>query len=290
MGPRDPPTHFMWKADYFGQTHEVTTKETHFLSLPPKPMLKKVSSTGESEEKRQELQPYRSPESTLNMTLKVLSCAPRAFEIQNFLSETEIQHILKLSTGLTLSLSTVSGSSSGHENTATRSSTNSWVNRNHSPVVDAIYRRAADLLRIDEALLRPRKSDEYPDYPLPGQRNSDSIAEAMQLVHYEVGQQYTPHHDFGYPPTSSPVQNARFATLLLYLNEGMEGGATTFPRYVNADTSEPLRVVPKIGKAVLFYSFLPDGNFDDLSQHAAEPVQKGEKWLMNLWIWDPIRS
>lgn len=31
------------------------------------------------------------------------------------------------------------------------------------------------------------------------------------------------------------------------------------------------------------YSMLPDGNMDDLSQHEAEPVKKGEKWLINLW-------
>lgn len=34
---------------------------------------------------------------------------------------------------------------------------------------------------------------------------------------------------------------------------------------------------------VLFYSQLPDGNMDDFSQHAAEPVTEGEKWLINLW-------
>jgi len=34
---------------------------------------------------------------------------------------------------------------------------------------------------------------------------------------------------------------------------------------------------------VLFYSQLPDGNMDDFSQHAAEPVTDGEKWLINLW-------
>ena len=38
-----------------------------------------------------------------------------------------------------------------------------------------------------------------------------------------------------------------------------------------------------LGKAVLFYSQLPDGNMDDWSHHAALPVKRGEKWLMNLW-------
>ena len=60
------------------------------------------------------------------------------------------------------------------------------------------------------------------------------------------------------------------------------GGETWFPRFVNADKNE-LKVVPEKGKAVLFYNYLPDGNLDDLSQHAAVPVKKGEKWLINLW-------
>ena len=63
----------------------------------------------------------------------------------------------------------------------------------------------------------------------------------------------------------------------LYLNEGMKGGETSFPRWVNAETFNELKVVPEIGKAVLFYSQLPDGNFDDFSQHAAQPVIEGEK-------------
>ena len=41
---------------------------------------------------------------------------------------------------------------------------------------------------------------------------------------------------------------------------------------------------------VIFYMKNPDGNLDDLSQHAAMPVVEGEKWFMNLWSWDPIRD
>jgi 2OG-Fe(II) oxygenase superfamily len=76
---------------------------------------------------------------------------------------------------------------------------------------------------------------------------------------------------------STEKQGARFATLLLYLNEGMKGGETNFPRWANGHTFRDLRVTPKSGKAVLFYSQLPDGNLDDFSQHAALPVTDGEK-------------
>ena len=103
---------------------------------------------------------------------------------------------------------------------------------------------------------------------------------------YDVGQQYTPHHDFSIP-TAVPGQPMRFATILFYLNEGMEGGETTFPRWLNSEDPAALKVVPEVGKAVLFYSLLPDGNMDERSQHSAAPVTQGEKWLINLWTWDP---
>ena len=58
----------------------------------------------------------------------------------------------------------------------------------------------------------------------------------------------------------------------------MKGGETSFPKWRNAETGEKLMVVPKAGKAVLFYNQLPDGNYDELSMHAAMPVIEGEKW------------
>jgi len=288
--PRNAPSHKIWRADYFGQEHWVTTKETHYVEMPPDEKLGSVVEKGSSRVLKDGdprlLQEYRGQEDVLNMTLKVLSCAPRAFEIKDFLSQTEVNHILYLTTGMKLHRSTTAGDGAGYterdSTRDTRTSQNTWVYRERDTVIDTIYRRAADLLRIDEALMRPRSKDEYPEM-----RNSGSLAEALQLVHYDPGQEYTAHHDFGYADFSRKDQPARFATLLLYLNEGMQGGATQFPRWVNAETREGLNVVPKLGNAVLFYSQLPDGNMDDWSHHAALPVQVGEKWLMNLWVWDP---
>lgn len=287
--PRAPPVHYIWPADHLGQQHMIETSETHFVTLPPKDKLPKVSKYGMTEKERQQLQSYRGPEPTISLNLTALSIAPRVFEIKNFLNAVEIDHIMELATGMSLGLSTVSGGeSAGNADTKTRTSTNTWVYRETSPIVDSIYRRAADVLRIDEALLRNRRKHEFPDFPAPGRAGKQTIAEALQLVHYDVGQEYTAHHDFGYPDVMHPDQPARFATLLLYLNEGMIGGETAFPRWINADTRESLKVTPESGKAILFYSFLPDGNMDDLSQHTALPVKKGEKWLMNLWVWEPV--
>ena len=72
-------------------------------------------------------------------------------------------------------------------------------------------------------------------------------------------------------------QPSRFATILFYLNDDLEGGETSFPLWLNAGTSDALKVKPERGKAVLFYNLLPDGNYDERSMHAAMPVLKGEK-------------
>ena len=284
MYPRNKPIHYLWPADYYGQQHWATTNETHFTELPPEHKLKKITAKGEqrilSEDEPRMLHEYRSGEGTMNMTLTVLSCAPRVFEINNFLSDVEVDHVMQLANAMDLRKSTTSGGGDGgsdDDSTKTRTSFNTWVDRDKSPIVDSIYRRSADLLLLDEALLRRRGETELQDF---GTRKG--IAESLQLVHYSHKQEYTAHHDYGFGDVDDEYQEERYATLLLYLNEGMSGGETCFPRWLNSETSEGLCVKPKKGKAVLFFSFLPDGNMDDLSQHAAEPVTDGEKWLMNL--------
>jgi len=101
--------------------------------------------------------------------------------------------------------------------------------------------------------------------------------------------EYTAHHDFGYPKAARPGNPTRFVNLCMYLNDVPSGGQTSFPRWRNGESSDPLAVTPEKSKAMIFYSMSPDGNLDDLSQHAALPVLEGEKWFVNLWVSDPYR-
>jgi hypothetical protein len=188
---REPPRHFMWRADYFGQEHWITTPETRFVEEPPPELLSPIAATGKD---RQFMEPlmkeYREP-GLFNMTLKALSCAPRAFEIPHFLSDAEVEHILKLAQGIDLKLSSTGDVNAGEkvvteDTRRTRTSFNSWVERERSPIVDAIYRRAADVLRIDESLMRYRDPQEHPELP-----TRKSVAESLQLVHYAHAQEYT---------------------------------------------------------------------------------------------------
>ena len=274
MYPKNPPRHKMWRADYFGQEHTVATKETQFVALPPADQLQPLRK-GEMRRTVDALLPYaeyRAP-GEMNITIKALSCAPRIFEMKKFLSDAEVDHIIDIVNKQSLDRSTTNG----HES-ETRTSSTTWIPRESDPVLDTVFRRAADVLRMDEALLRDRASDERPDVP-----TRRSINEQLQIVHYGKSQEYTAHHDFSYP-TGLPDSPSRSINLCMYLNDTPQGGHTSFPRWRNGETGGPINVKPEKGKALIFYMVNPDGNLDDLSQHAALPVVEGEKYFANLWI------
>ena len=194
--PRAKPRYFHWPAEYFGQEHWVTSRETHFATLPPEDKLGKITTWGKDrvigDDEPRLLQEHRVEEPVLNLTLKVLSCAPRVFQIDSFLSDVEVDHILELAGGMSLRESTTGqGDGVTADNRKTRTSINTWVNRETTPIIDSIYRRAADLMRFDEALVRRRDKDELSDL-VP--ETTSTIAEPLQLVHYGVGQEYTAHH------------------------------------------------------------------------------------------------
>lgn len=275
MYPRNRPRHKIWRADYYGQEHHVTTTETHFVVDPPKEEMYRLSIP---EMRESELQEYRKP-GVMNMTIKALSCAPRAFEIRNFLSDAEVDHILHVINTKNLERSTTAGHKS-----ETRTSRTTWIPRFTDPILNAVIRRAADALRLDEALLRHRVEGEYDELP-----NKAPLNEDLQIVHYDRGQQYTAHHDFSFPLAGQPESPTRSINLCMYLNDVEAGGETSFPRWRNGETTGALNVKPEKGKAMIFFMTTPDGNLDDLTQHAALPVLKGEKWFANLWIHDPIR-
>lgn len=287
--PRPPPAHFMHEADYFGRKHKIVTSQTHFVSLPPDELLGRLAAEDYRDADAVSLPEYRDNDA-LTLRLRAVSCAPRVFVVENFLSDVEVEHVLRLSLDLPFERSTTNSHpdlGGGEEDGRARSSTNAWVHRETSPIVDAVYRRAADALGVDESLLRHHPQERA----TPDAAPRHSIAEALQLTRYEEGQRYAPHHDAIHPDARARYQPTRFATLLLYLNgddDGLEGGETTFPRAVTADSHDGVRVRPRKGRAVLFYNVLPDGNVDDLSQHGSDVVTKGEKWVANLWVWDPV--
>jgi prolyl 4-hydroxylase len=284
------PRFHTWRADAIGQVHVVTTNEIHYVELPPKSELKRGTSVyGPRPDERGRARRHRHRDATLDLTLRVLSCAPRIFEIDNFLSESEIQHLLNLA-------QVEDGEhrwepstrhftyNDDHDNAQSSSSNNNirnaWISRKTDIVTDAVYRRAADVLQMDEALLRWRRKTEIPEF----KESLISVSEPLQLVYYTEGQEYKPHADFTIPGLVN-MQPSRFATMIIYLNTVSDGGETIFPRWLNAETDEALIVKPVAGRAILFYNLLPDGNYDERTIHASLPVPQGrEKWVANFWV------
>ena len=322
----------MWQTDYIDQTHKVETSNLYYNALPKKldRLTKDDYLLNVEKERMLEMGQFQSSslkngsssnDTTMSLTLKVLSCAPRVLEVKKFLSPVEVQHLIDLASGVkgdvimersTVSASNVKGNSKelnkkvrGGSKADARSSTGGWIHREQDVIVDTIFRRIADLLNVDEHLMRDQDRPDAEDDGDQWLPTHDRIVEAMQLLRYEPGEEYSAHHDFTYPSIANRYQPKRYATVLLYLtgegdviedgirrstskgkNDGLQGGETIFPRAVTTNYHDGVKVEPQSGKAVLFYNVLPDGNMDDLSQHSGGKVEKGVKYVANVWIWD----
>jgi len=106
--------------------------------------------------------------------------------------------------------------------------------------------------------------------------------EGLQILHYRVGGQYTPHYDYFSPKDpGSKVHIAnggqRVSSLVMYLNDVDDGGSTVFPELA-------LTVGPKKGGAVYFEYCNSRGQLDSLSLHGGLPVLQGEKWIATKWM------
>ncbi len=106
--------------------------------------------------------------------------------------------------------------------------------------------------------------------------------ETSQVLHYEVGQQFSPHHDFldvSFPGLARKVasEGQRALTLLIYLNEDYEGGDTAFPTLGRSFKGRK-------GDALIFWNVTEDGAPDWRTLHVGTAPTSGEKWLFSQWI------
>jgi prolyl 4-hydroxylase len=106
--------------------------------------------------------------------------------------------------------------------------------------------------------------------------------EGLQVLRYGPGGHTAPHFDFLIPTNPTNVASInrsgqRVGTLMVYLNDVLQGGETVFPEV-------GLAVCPRQGNALYFEYANSRQQLDARSLHAGAPVIEGEKWAVTKWM------
>jgi len=105
--------------------------------------------------------------------------------------------------------------------------------------------------------------------------------EGLQILFYDVGQEYKAHFDWFDPKKPSAQSQLkrggqRVATTIIYLANAECGGGTYLPE-------AKVRLQPRPGGAVFFNNLTVAGRTDRQSLHCGEPVIKGLKVIATYW-------
>lgn len=110
--------------------------------------------------------------------------------------------------------------------------------------------------RIFKVLRSTRFDERIEPFAMNGGRNpAVGVNDRFRFLRYTEGQYFKPHFDGSYQRPDG--RSRSMVTVQLYLNEGMEGGATTIlsPSVIDHDYDEDeviAKVVPKVGRVLLF--------------------------------------
>lgn len=230
---------------------------------------------------------FPTPSGGLPSAGKVMSQSPYVTVFDDFLTEKECDFLRSFArTRLAPAMVVQSGDNWYDTQTQTRNNEQHWLTQQEEKSVPALR----------HLLKRMHRASRVPD----------EHAEALQIGRYNVSTKYEGHLD-----TDPPNRVARPMTLIVYLADVGSGGDTLFPvgrddctavwhedkesnqRTYGAatccatpekDAPETVRVSPKLGRAVLFFSHRPDGSVDQQSKHIGCPVVAGEKWIAQRWF------
>lgn len=182
---------------------------------------------------------------------------PRVIVFGDLVSDEECEALIAAARQRLARSLTVETQTGGEALNVDRTSDGMFFERGENPVVARLEQRIAKLLQ----------------WPL-------EFGEGLQILRYAPGAQYRPHYDYfdpGEPGTPVILRRGgqRVATLVMYLQEPEQGGATTFP-------DVGLEVAPKRGTGVFFSYERPDPATRTL--HGGAPVLSGEKWVATKWL------
>jgi len=182
---------------------------------------------------------------------------PRVVLFGDLISHQECDALIALSRPRITPSSVIDMAQGGEQRHEARTSRRAALTRGGTPLIARIEQRIAALL----------------NWPL-------NHGEALQILRYEAGQEYTPHYDYVDPaqPGAAPFfarGGQRVASLVMYLNTPKGGGATNFPDI-------GLEVAAVKGNAVFFSYDRPYPATKTL--HGGMPVGAGEKWVATKWL------
>ena len=189
---------------------------------------------------------------------------PWIITFEDFLTDEECQHVIEMGYNAKYERSKdvgrlqTDGSYDAVES-LTRTSENAWCSDRNDCREDSVVQKIHD---------RMAKVTGIPP----------TNSEDLQILKYEVGQFYRPHHDYiGHQKNRQC--GPRILTFFLYLSDVEEGGATNF-------VGLKLPVKPKKGRAVLWPSVLDSNPMekDPRTDHEAQNVIAGTKFGANAWL------
>eukprot|EP00258_Populus_trichocarpa_P031852 XP_024447871.1 probable prolyl 4-hydroxylase 9 isoform X2 [Populus trichocarpa] len=211
-----------------------------------------------------------------SIPFQVLSWKPRALYFPNFATPEQCESIIKMAKSkLKPSTLALRKGETTESTKGTRTSSGTFIggSEDKTGTLDFIERKIAKATMIPQ-----------------------SHGEAFNILRYEIGQKYDSHYDAFNPDEYGPQPSQRVASFLLYLSSVEEGGETMFPFENGSAVSSGfeykqcvgLKVKPRQGDGLLFYSLFPNGTIDRTSLHGSCPVIKGEKWVATKWIRDQM--
>ncbi|XP_016970275.2 prolyl 4-hydroxylase subunit alpha-2 [Drosophila rhopaloa] len=190
------------------------------------------------------------------LKMELVGLDPYMVLYHDVLSAAEIKELQGMATP-GLKRATVFQAASGrNEVVKTRTSKVTWFPDSYSPLTVRLNARISDMTGFN----------------LYG-------SEMLQLMNYGLGGHYDKHYDF-FNQTNSNItlmSGDRIATVLFYLSDVEQGGATVFPNIQTA-------VFPQRGSVIMWYNLNDDGKPNTQTLHAACPVIVGSKWVCNKWI------
>ncbi|KAH8519746.1 hypothetical protein H0E87_001253 [Populus deltoides] len=185
-----------------------------------------------------------------SIPFQVLSWKPRALYFPNFATPEQCESIIKMAKSkLKPSTLALRKGETTESTKGTRTSSGTFIggSEDKTGTLDFIERKIAKATMIPQ-----------------------SHGEAFNILRYEIGQKYDSHYDAFNPDEYGPQPSQRVASFLLYLSSVEEGGETMFP-FENGSTVSSgfeykqcvgLKVKPRQGDGLLFYSLFPNGTID----------------------------